>query len=172
MKIILETSRLYLREFTLDDAIHFFNLNNDPDVIKYTGNSAFSSVESAKEFLRNYSDYKLNTIGRWAVCLKATNKFLGWCGLKKDLKTEEVDLGFRFYKKYWGNGYATEAAAACVKVGFSTFSIEKIIGRAYTANTASIKVLEKCGLTFVTNFMYDGKPSKLYEVLTNKNDCK
>jgi len=82
MKIILETNRLYLREFMACDGFHFFNLNNNVEVIKYTGNVPFKSLKEAKHFIDNYPDYKRNGYGRWAVCLKETNEFLGWCGLK------------------------------------------------------------------------------------------
>jgi len=82
MKFILETERLFLREFIPSDGFHFYHLNNDPDVIKYTGNSAFASLEEANLFIKNYDDYKKDGFGRWAVCLKNTNEFIGWCGLK------------------------------------------------------------------------------------------
>ena len=89
MKIILETDRLYLREFLASDGIHFYHLNNDEEVIRYTGNEPFDSLEDAMNFIKNYSDYKRNGYGRWAVCLKETNEFLGWCGLKYE--NEKID---------------------------------------------------------------------------------
>lgn len=92
MNIILETQRLYLREFIDSDGFHFYKLNNDPEVIKYTGNKAFQSLNEATNFIKNYSDYNQNGFGRRAVCLKETNEFLGWCGLKKE--KGEIDLDF------------------------------------------------------------------------------
>lgn len=169
MKIILETKRLYLREFEVIDGVYLFELNNDPDVIKYTGNSAFKSIEEAKNFVENYDDYEKNGYGRWAVCLKSTNEFLGWCGLKYDPKKNEVDLGFRFFQQKWGNGYATEAAKACVNYGFSVLKINKIVGRAYIENKASIAVLEKCNLIFKNNILYDYQPSVLYIIKNDTN---
>ncbi|WP_111708687.1 GNAT family N-acetyltransferase [Lutibacter citreus] len=167
MKIILETKRLYLREFESLDGVHFFHLNNNPEVLKYTGDSAFKNIDEANKFINNYSDYKLNGYGRWAVCLKDTNEFIGWCGLKLD--NYEVDLGFRFFQKYWGLGYASESAKACVEYGFSKLKIKKIIGRAYIKNKASIKVLQKCNLVFEKDFVYDGKPAVLYSIKNDKN---
>ena len=55
---ILETDRLYLREMTITDAENAYLLNLDPDVIKYTGDEPFESVENAKMFLANYDHYK------------------------------------------------------------------------------------------------------------------
>jgi len=164
MKVILETNRLYLREFMSADGFHFFHLNNDPDVIKYTGNDAFESLQDATNFIENYADYKKNGFGRWAVCLRSTNEFLGWCGLKYEAENDEIDIGFRFYKKYWGNGYATEAAKACIQYGFKNLKISEIVGRAYKANIASIQVLKKCNLTLEKEFLYDKKPAYLYTI--------
>lgn len=169
MKIILETERLYLREFLMNDGFLFYHLNNDPDVIKYTGNMAFSSVKEANEFIENYSDYKRNGYGRWAVCLKKSHEFIGWCGLKKEEETNEVDLGFRFFKKDWGKGYATEAAMACVKYGFLELHLSKIIGRAQVENIASIEVLKKCNLKFIKTFLYENKPAVYYTIENDTN---
>jgi RimJ/RimL family protein N-acetyltransferase len=169
MKIILKTERLYLREFMKGDGFHFFQLNNDPDVIKYTGNNAFNSLEEATNFIQNYADYQLNGFGRWAVCLKETDEFLGWCGLKLETEKNEIDLGFRFYKKHWRNKYATEAALASINYGFSTLNIKEIVGRAYKENVASIKVLEKCKMKLKKEFLYDSKPAVLYTIKNDNN---
>lgn len=169
MKIILETERLYLREFLLGDGTFFYHLNNDPDVIKYTGNIPFTSLNEATIFIKNYADYKHNNYGRWAVCLKASHEFIGWCGLKKDTETNDVDLGFRFFKKYWGRGYASEAAKACVKYGFLQLNLSEIIGRAHVENKASIEVLKKCNLKFKKTFLYENIPAVLYTIKNDTN---
>ena len=75
MKIILETERLLLREFSPEDGFHFYHLNNDPEVIKYTGNNAFETLEEANDFIINYPDYQRYGFGRWAVILKETDEF-------------------------------------------------------------------------------------------------
>ena len=164
MKIILETERLYLREFMIADGFHFYHLNNDKDVIRNTGNEAFNSLEEAMNFIENYSDYKKNGYGRWAVCLKETHEFLGWCGLKYEEEKNEIDLGYRFYKKYWGRGYATESAKACVNYGFSNLKMKEIVGRSYISNKASIEVLKKCNFKFKKQFLYDNQPSVFYTI--------
>lgn len=97
MKPILETERLLLRELNSDDAGDFFNLNENPNVIKYTGDKAFQNIDEAREFLENYQDYRLNGYGRWAVMSKENNEFVGWCGLKYNSSTDETDVGFRFF---------------------------------------------------------------------------
>ena len=82
---ILETQRLYLRELTPDDAEQAYLLNLDPDVIKYTGDKAFDSVESTNLFLHNYDHYHKYGFGRWAVIQKTesteANLEMSWASL-------------------------------------------------------------------------------------------
>lgn len=92
--MVLETERLYLRELTTNDAKSFYLLNLDDDVIKYTGDKAFKNIESAKEFLQNYNNYKKYGFGRWAVISKENKQFLCWCGLKFSEELNEYDIGF------------------------------------------------------------------------------
>lgn len=164
MKKIIETERLFLREFMIEDAENFYELNLNPNVIRYTGNLPFADVKEAKHFLQHYKDYNENGYGRWAVINKSDNEFLGWCGLKYDPTTNETDIGFRFFEKYWNKGFATESAEACVHYGFERLKLKKIIGRAMFANKASIKVLEKIGLSFEKEFNFDGKRGVIYTI--------
>jgi ribosomal-protein-alanine N-acetyltransferase len=143
--MIAQTSRLYLRELNPEDAENFYLLNLDPDVIQYTGDSSFSSIEEAKKFLEYYDHYEKHGFGRWAVIRSTDEAFLGWCGLKYSPELNEVDLGFRFYKSFWNQGYATEAASLCLELGFGKFGMNRIVGRAMSENLASIRVLEKVG---------------------------
>jgi len=107
MQYLIETERLSLREFNFDDAENLYRLNLDPDVIRHTGDPPFESVETARLFIYNYKDYKLNGYGRWAIDLKADGRFIGWAGLKLN-EDNDIDLGYRLLKSEWGQGYATE----------------------------------------------------------------
>ena len=144
MKILLETERLYFREFTMDDDEMLFEMHQDPEITEYVGDAVpWDSIELTRKILREFipPQYE-NKIGRWAVYMKENNVFIGWCGLKK--VDEEYDLGYRFIQKYWGRGYATEAVLTYgVNLG-----IENIMGRAAVANVASVNVLKKIGMTF------------------------
>lgn len=164
MKKILETQRCYLREFSINDAQSFYDLNIDPEVVKYTGDKPFGNVQEAKSFLENYNQYQQHGFGRWAVIDKNTNEYLGWCGLKYSPDLDEVDLGFRFFRKYWNQGYGTETAKACIDFGFNTLNLSKIVGRAMEANVGSVKVLEKTGMEFVSKFEFDLHPGVLYQI--------
>ena len=157
-----ETERLILREITPDDAEQAYLLNLDPEVIQYTGDGPFESVEAARRFLEQYDHYRRYGFGRWGVIRKSDGAFLGWCGLKYDAERDEYDIGFRFFKTHWNKGYATEAAIACLEIGFGHFAMPRIVGRAMVANTGSIRVLEKLGLKYVGPCPFEGENWVLY----------
>jgi RimJ/RimL family protein N-acetyltransferase len=165
MNVIIKTERLLLRNFTIEDAQLIYELNLDPDVIRYTYDP-IKDIEQALEILEQVilPQYVLYNHGRWAVHLKPQLEFIGWCGLKCIPQRDEIDLGYRFKKQYWGKGYATEAAYACIQYGFKKLDLKRIIGRAIPENTASLHVLEKCGMTFLTDEVVDGYSAKTYEI--------
>ncbi|AWM14469.1 N-acetyltransferase [Flavobacterium sediminis] len=160
---ILETDRLILREFEPDDADFLFLLNQNSNVIRYTGDAPFLSVKEANDFIKNYLDYKIFGTGRWLVIEKEKNTSIGWCGLKNH-DHEFIDLGFRFLEETWNKGYATEAAQACLDYGFNQLHFTEIIGRTMPENTASQRVLEKVGMQFSHQETVEG----LHEALIYK----
>ena len=166
MNIILETNRLLLRTFTPEDASLIYELNLDPEVTRYTGDPV-RDISHAKEILEQVilPQYALYNHGRWAVHIKDGLEFIGWCGLKNRPERNEIDLGYRFLKTAWGKGYALEAAFACIKYGFEKLNLQRIVGRAMPDNIGSLRVLEKCGMTYITDEIVDDHPAKTYEIL-------
>lgn len=164
MNVVIETERLLLRTFTMDDARLIYNLNLDPDVIRYTLDPMVD-IEKAKEVLEKtiLPQYALYNHGRWAVHIKPNLDFIGWCGLKTRPELNEIDLGYRFIKKAWGKGYATESAHASLKYGFEKLNLKRIVGRSLPANLASVRVLEKCGMDYVGEEIIEGLLHKTYE---------
>src|SRR6187402_3312605 len=102
---IIETPRFIMRNFELGDAQAMYELNLDPEVMRYTGDKSFTSVEEAYTFLQNYNPYATEGFGRWICVLKDTGEITGWCGLRLQPDFGLVDLGYRFYKRFWGKGY-------------------------------------------------------------------
>ena len=170
-KIICETERLILREFIPEDAIEHFKLNEDPEVVRYTGNAPFSDLASAQTFMANYPDYRLHGCGRWACIDKHHGAFVGWCGIKYLPEADEYDLGYRFHRKYWGIGYATESARASVRLAFEKFGVKTLIGRAATANVASVNVLKKMGMQFMRFEDLDDYPGEIYALTKEQWEC-
>ena len=165
MHIILETPRLILRRFTEADAPLILQLNSDPDVVKYVHEPVLQTEEEAREIIVSIilPQYELN-LGRWAMHTKADNEFIGWCGLKYLPKKDEIDLGYRLYKKCWGKGYATEAATHALEYGFNALKIPLITGKAHVDNIASLKILEKIGMKFIREEVEDECPIKVYTI--------
>ena len=176
MRIFVETERLILREILPSDVDGMFELDSDPLVHKYLGNAPIQTIAQAKkgiEFIRK--QYVERGIGRWAAIEKSTGDFIGWSGLKLNIKGEEFndkvnfyDVGYRFIPRYWGKGYATESALAALKYGFETMKLKTIVGAAEEDNIGSNKVLLKIGLRYCNDFIYDGINCKWYEL--NRNE--
>ena len=164
MHQILSTERLILRKFIPQDAQDFYNLNNDPEALKFTVDLPFSSVMEAEAFLKNYNAYEKYGIGRWAVILKSNLEFIGFCGLKYHPDKDIVEIGYRLSKNFWGQGFATEAARASIQYGFKKLGYERIFAHAHQKNIASQRVLEKIGMTKCKNIYYDDQPAILYKI--------
>lgn len=167
MNIILETERLYLRQFSEADAPLIRELNSLPGVLQYIPEPIPASDEEAKKILIEIilPQYK-NNLGRWATHLKTNNEFIGWCGLK--LINGDIDLGYRFIPSAWGKGYAAEIAKATLAYGHTILQLPKITAHAHIENIASQKVLEKAGMQFVGEGIDDGVPVKGYVSFSNK----
>ena len=149
--MLLETSRLYLREMTEADAHDVYVLNSSANVMRYLGaERMLSSPAEAVSLLREriFPQYRHYGIGRWAVVLKENGAFIGWCGVKYIVETDEYDLGYRFIEKYWARGYATEAAREVLEYCRRHLVGKRIVGKALLGNAASMRVLEKIGMRF------------------------
>lgn len=160
--MLLSTPRLHLRPLKSDDSEPFFRLNQDLDALRYTGDVPFINLEEARIFLENYDQYTRHKLGRMSMIRKEDEAWLGWCGLRLDENTKEVDLGFRVFREYWNQGYATEAANASIEYGQS-LGLERIIGRAVIHNIASIRILEKVGMKKVSTMDFHGMPGVVFE---------
>lgn len=158
MTTIIETSRLILRQFTIDDAMGVYEFGSNKTVQKYTGNKLLESLEEARDLIKNVflEDYKKYGYGRFAVIYKPDNKLIGFAGLKYIPEMDVTDIGYRFLPEYWNKGIATEASTAVLSYGFEALHVKRIVGIALPENVASCKVLEKIGLRFFKIDGYDG----------------
>lgn len=163
MHIIFQTPRLTLRRFTEADAPLILSLNSDPEIVKYVHEPTLKTVEQAGKILHDIilPQYK-NNLGRWAIHVKDSNEFIGWCGLKYRPEIDEIDLGYRLVQKAWGKGFATEAAQHTLYYGLNDLEVKLITGRAHIENIASIKVLEKIGMDYIGEGIVDDCPVRTY----------
>jgi len=133
--------------------------------MRFTGEPPLNSLEDARQAIANYPDFDTVGYGRWACVLKDTGAVIGFCGLKYLPELDEVDVGFRFLPEYWGQGIATETSSACIAFGFDVLKLNRILGLVLAENEASIRVLEKCGLTRNGTVTYEGDCALKYEIL-------
>lgn len=112
------TERLILRRMEISDAPALFRMNADPEVLRHVGDRPFEDLAAAEALVHEmHTRYARDEFGRWAVVRRDDDEFVGWCGLRP-VEREGADLGFRFLREFWGRGYATESALACVEVAF------------------------------------------------------
>lgn len=164
----LETDRLILRMFTLEDLDSLDQIFNNPDVMKYLGpqGEPMSKSETETALLSMIKHWERHGFGRWAVISKRDRSLIGCAGLRSFEGTAE--LVFLIDKPYWGQGLATEIAVACLEFGFDKHKFKDIIAFARPENTASRKIMEKVGMQFVQETIVFGVFVVQYE-LSEKN---
>jgi RimJ/RimL family protein N-acetyltransferase len=149
---VLQTARLELREFTLDDAGFVLELLNEPGFVRFIGDKGVRTLGDAKEYLAHgpIDSYRRNGFGLYAVCVREGGAAapLGMCGLVRRTGLDDPDIGFAFLARYCGRGYAAEAAAAVLDHGTRVLALPRIAAITSRDNWASIRVLEKIGLKF------------------------
>lgn len=147
MKKILETKRLYVREMEQPDFGDLCKILQDAEVM-YAYEHAFSDEEAHAWLDKQLRRYKEDGFGLWAVILKETGEMIGQCGISM----QECDgkwvpeVGYLFQKKFWHQGYATEAAVACKEYAFYTLNIEEVYTIIRDINIASQKVAIRNGM--------------------------
>ncbi|MBN4049462.1 GNAT family N-acetyltransferase [bacterium AH-315-N03] len=163
---VIESERLVMRPFTPADAEEFFVLNSNPEVVRYTGQAAFASVDEAREALRAapLHDYETHGFGRHACILKTTGQLVGFTGFKcLPERDGDVDLGYRFLPECWGKGVATESCLAVLPWAFESLGLDRVIGMVEMGNPASSRVLEKCGFASAGTTIYFDEEVLLFE---------
>lgn len=160
----LETARLKLRKFTLEDADQLYRIYNNSEVMRYVGNYARTKEQTEAELLSMIQHWQQHDFGMWAVIDKQNQILIGRCGLCFLDDTKEVELGYLLDKFYWGRGLATEAAKAALKYGFEVVKLERIVAVAKPENLASRRVMEKVGMKYEKDAHYYDSDVVYYSV--------
>ena len=147
---VLETDRLIVRRLTPEDAEFILQLVNEPSWLRFIGNKSVRNLEDARAYILQgpVEMYARFGFGLYLVELKEGGISIGMCGLIKRDALEDVDIGFAFLPKYWGRGYAYEAASAVMVYGANQLGLKRIVAITSVDNDSSIKLLEKLGLRF------------------------
>ncbi len=147
MAFTLETERLTLREFTLDDAAYMLRQLNEPSFIENIADRGVRTLEQAETYLENgpMRSYRSFGFGFWAVVEKCSGNTIGMCGLVKRESLAEADIGYAFVPEYFGQGFAFEACMACLSAAANTFQLPSLMAIVNPENTRSRHLLEKLG---------------------------
>lgn len=166
--IHLTTERLILRDLEETDLDGIFGLDSDPEVLRYIGTPVMTDRSQAEQVIALIrQQYQENGIGRWAMEDRTTGAFVGWCGLKVETRLRPFpyyDIGYRILRQYWGHGYATESAMACLRHGFDVLNYPEIGACAAVENEASNHILRKIGMQQGEPFDHEGKTCNWYSL--------
>lgn len=164
---VLETRRLRLRKMTLDDGEFIVGLFTQSSFLQNIGDRGVNTVADAHRYICEgpMTSYRERGFGFYVVELKDEGDAVGICGLIKRPGLDHVDVGFALLPEFWGNGYATEAAAAALEHGCQR-GLDPILAIAQPENRGSVRVLEKIGMRRSGSVRLPGQDTDL-EVFTN-----
>ena len=148
---MIETERLRLRPWRLEDVDVLLELHSDVETMRYMADGRCPNrAECVERVEQSESHRRKHGFGLWAADLRATGELVGWVGLTTPEWLPEVmpavEVGYLFGRSYWGCGLATEAARRSLEYGFQELELRSIIGIHQTANVASARVLTKLGM--------------------------
>lgn len=149
MEHAIETPRLILRSWRPEDSEPFASMNADPEVMAH-----FRSVLTAEQSVELLGRIEQHERDRgftfWAVARKDTGEFAGFTGLApvnfEAPFAPAVEIGWRFARRQWGHGFATEAARAALEDIFERHGLEQVVAFTIPANVRSLRVMEKLGM--------------------------
>lgn len=178
MQPTLETERLILRPLSEEDVGWLFEMDSDPEVMRYITVHLPESEEACRTWVQRlktlYEDAG-SRYGFWTVVEKRTGHACGWITVRPAMdyrfanevhfQPGQVELGYRFRRRFWGLGYATEGSQALIDHAFADAAVDAIVAVALAANRASTRVMEKVGMERVGTYPLPGYdiPAVKYE---------
>lgn len=155
--VVVETDRLLFRRFTEADADDMYELDNDPEVMRFlNGGTPTPRAVILERMLPRFvaSTERFDGFGFWAAIEKSGDEFLGWFSFRPEDEEDpgDVELGYRLRRESWGKGYGTEGARALIRKGFAELGVRRVVATTYEANVGSRRVMEKLGMTLVRTF--------------------
>ena len=160
---VLETERLLLSRLSYDDCDLVVELLNEPSFQRFIGDKEVRSRDDARKYLRKgpIGSYERHGFGMFLVRNKSDNAPMGMCGLVKREEFDAPDVGFAFLRRVWANGYAVESAIAVLEYGKNVLQLPRIIAMVDPENEASIRLVEKLGLTFAGMVRMPGETDEI-----------
>jgi RimJ/RimL family protein N-acetyltransferase len=154
--VLIESERLLLRRFSIEDLDDFAALHADPEVTQFV--RPLDREEAEERLRRDEHEWEQRGHGLLAVTDKESGRFLGRTGLKHWPQFEETEVGWILRRDAWGCGYATEAARACVEWGFAELDLPYVTAMISPGNARSIRVAERLGFSSLREDFLLGEP--------------
>jgi [ribosomal protein S5]-alanine N-acetyltransferase len=145
----IRTERLLIRELEESDADGAHRVYGDPEAMRYVGadGAPRTREQSAAGVARMMDGQEQNGFSLWAVELQETGEMIGVCGVVHvDGTGPDVELVYEFQRSAWGQGYATEAARACLAAALGPLGLKRVVALAYPENAQSIRIMQKLGM--------------------------
>lgn len=157
----IETDRLIIRSFRLEDAEEYARIVADPEVMRYLGGAL--DAEAAKSYVSDCIERDRSSgISRYAVLPRQkASELIGFCGFKAltedyghqvPVGTAWVDFGWRYRQSVWRRGYGFEAAEAVYEYGRNNLGLMNIEARAHVENSGSLRIIEKLGFVWSNDY--------------------
>lgn len=164
---MLETERLILRPLDKNDIDAVYAMRRDAAIMKFIREP--QNLNETIDWIELVSSrWRAEKIGFCAMIEKKTENFLGWCGIWKLKETGDFEIGYATAEIAWRKGFATEAARKFLDYGFTNLDCESISAVARPENTASIRVMEKLGMTYDYTGSFYGKDLVHYSISNRK----
>ena len=161
----LDTPRLRLRQFAEADFDDYAALCADAEVMRYVSDQGPLSREDAwRQLAMLAGHWSLRGYGMWAVEELASGTFVGRVGLHYPEGWPEPEIGWALAHRYWGRGYAFEAATAALRVAFATLDWARAVSLISPPNLRSIRLAERLGARFERRLVVRGHELSLYAV--------
>jgi [ribosomal protein S5]-alanine N-acetyltransferase len=158
MKIILETERLLACRYTMEDLQDVYEMQQDPEVIRYLYNGKLYSLEEEKQRLQQRIDYyDLHPgLGVFKLLLKSDHTFIGAGNLCHLEDGKTIQIGYVLRSQHWGKGYASEITREMLRHGFQELDLQEVVGITELGNEASERILSKHGFWLSKQYIEDG----------------
>jgi [ribosomal protein S5]-alanine N-acetyltransferase len=161
----IETTRLELRPLTADDVDDIHRLWIHPEVRKYLWDDEVISREHAASVVEESTAlFQGRGFGVWGMFARGAETLVGYCGYWFFHDPPQLQLLYGVAPTDWGKGLATEAARAMIRYGFEGLSFDRIIASADAPNPASLRVMEKAGMSFDKRVFINGLDTVYYMV--------
>ncbi len=161
---------MLIRPLTLDDTSALAEILGDPLVMKHSVRGVCDRAATQRFIAWCLACYRSHGVGPWALIHKESLDLIGFCGVGPESVDgrEEINLGYRLARRYWGAGLATESADAALAYAFGVRAFPSVVVIIDPDHTASLRVAEKAGFRRYEDVQFHGSEVRLYRMMRDE----